>query len=230
MSDTSPGASSSTTTTPPETTTAVQPVAVILPEPADMKPIQTERLILRPVDINSDSEARALFRIRSREDVARWLYALDPEPDRTIEETKAWMRGRILTTPDVSGAVHSRHFFFTIGPIMPKTDPEIIGAVGVNSLYDAPSVGIALHPAHWGKGYGTEAMRGLIGAWWRLARVEMDGDGDGGQAERLYAMTSNENVPSFKLLHKVGFRVQASDEGEGGNVVLMSMVREWFKE
>ncbi|KAL4778550.1 GNAT domain-containing protein [Aspergillus varians] len=203
-----------------------QPTTVILPSPSDLQPIYTERLILRPLQLTPESaltsDAASLFHFRSRPEVATWL--LSKAPHTSIEETKAWMRSRIYTTPDAAGAVHCRHFSFAV---VARSDPEtVIGGVSVNSLHPAPSVGYALHPDFWGMGFATEAVRGIVGAWWGLPRVEVD-DGSGlgdGEGERLFAATNCENLGSLKVLQKAGFEVYEYVEC-GDRLAFMSIRR-----
>lgn len=132
------------------------------------------------------------------------------------------MKAKIFNTPDGSGATNSRHFFFSI---VPKSSPgTIIGGVGINSLSPAPSVGYALHPDFWGKGYATEAVRGLVEAWWGLARVPVEDTnaaGNGSGEERLFAATQRENIGSRKVLSKVGFEVYEFAEFQGVTIAVM---------
>ncbi|KAL4905483.1 hypothetical protein BDW74DRAFT_177851 [Aspergillus multicolor] len=199
-----------------------QPVTVILPDPADLKPIYTERLILRPLDMTSDIDAEGLYRIRSRQDVASWLRA--KIPDKSLADTKSWMKTKIFRTPDASGAVDSRHFYFTIR--LYSDSEHIVGAMGINSLVPAPSVGYALHPDVWGRGVASEALGALVRAWYELERVGLEGNvGE----ERLFAATSRENMGSLGVLRKVGFEVWDGDgdarkgEEDGKRLVIMAI-------
>jgi hypothetical protein len=53
-----------------------QKPSVIVPHPSALKPLHTERLILRPLRIDDDEDAAAMFEIRRRQDVIDWMYGL----------------------------------------------------------------------------------------------------------------------------------------------------------
>ncbi|KAL4864448.1 hypothetical protein BDV12DRAFT_11863 [Aspergillus spectabilis] len=187
-----------------------QPVSVLIPESGDLEPIYTDRLVLRPVplhDPNSDAfktVAEGEFRMRRREDVARWLRSSIPH--KSIEETVSSLNAKIFSTPDASGVIGKhRHLYFFIMSRDEHAEKDIIGLVGINSLHPAPSVGYALHPDAWGKGYATEAVRGVVDAWWALPRVQLEVSGSDSEKERLFAITQRANVGSFKVLQKAGF-------------------------
>ncbi|KAF4239942.1 hypothetical protein CNMCM8980_006155 [Aspergillus fumigatiaffinis] len=188
-----------------------QAVAVIIPE--EVPPIYTERLLLRPLRIDNDEDVAGIFSIRSRQDVADWLWPR--VADTTIEETKAHMTRKVFKDPDASGAV-GRLFFFVI---IPKDEPDrIIGSLGVNSLSPAPTVGYAMHPSYWGKGYASEALRGVIDAWWKLPRV------DGlGHEEKLFAVVNLANKGSVNVLQRNGFKIYNEVVLEGDTVASMEL-------
>ncbi|KAH1488309.1 hypothetical protein KXV44_001859 [Aspergillus fumigatus] len=188
-----------------------QAVAVIIPE--EVPPIHTERLLLRPLRIDNDEDAAGIFSIRSRQDVVDWLWPR--VADTTVEETKAHMMKKVFKDPDAAGAV-GRLFFFVI---IPKNEPDrIIGSLGVNSLSPAPSVGYAMHPSYWGRGYASEALRGVIDAWWKLPRV------DGlGHEEKLFAAVNIANKGSVKVLQRNGFKIYKEVVLEGDTVACMEL-------
>ncbi|GAQ05419.1 uncharacterized MFS-type transporter C530.15c [Aspergillus lentulus] len=188
-----------------------QAVAVIIPE--QVPPISTERLLLRPLRIDNDEDAAGIFSIRSRQDVVDWLWPR--VADTTIEETKAHMTKKVFEDPDATGAV-GRLFFFVI---IPKDEPDcIIGSLGVNSLSPAPSVGYAMHPSYWGRGYASEALRGVINAWWKLPRVD-----DLRHEEKLFATVNLANKRSVKVLQRNGFKIYEEVQIEGDIVALMEL-------
>ncbi|KAM0107718.1 hypothetical protein ACP6JB_006616 [Aspergillus fumigatus] len=135
--------------------------------------------------------------------------------DTTVEETKAHMMKKVFKDPDAAGAV-GRLFFFVI---IPKNEPDrIIGSLGVNSLSPAPSVGYAMHPSYWGRGYASEALRGVIDAWWKLPRV------DGlGHEEKLFAAVNIANKGSVKVLQRNGFKIYKEVVLEGDTVACMEL-------
>jgi RimJ/RimL family protein N-acetyltransferase len=127
------------------------------------------------------------------------------------------MTKKVFKDPDASGAV-GRLFFFVI---IPKDEPDrIIGSLGVNSLSPAPTVGYAMHPSYWGKGYASEALRGVIDAWWKLPRV------DGlGHEEKLFAVVNLANKGSVNVLQRNGFKICNEVVLEGDTVASMELER-----
>ncbi|KAL2857284.1 GNAT domain-containing protein [Aspergillus pseudoustus] len=192
-----------------------QKPAVIVPHPSELKPLYTERLVIRPLRIDNDEDAAGMFELRKRQDVVEWMWPFIADAD--ISATKAWMRGKIFATPDGAGSVATRHFSFSI---LRRDDPDerILGAVALNSLDPAPSVGYFLHPDAWGKGYATEAVRALVDAWWGLPRAWDFGD------EKVFGGVVCANVGSLRVLEKVGFEVYRYVE-YGGKLAFMSMGR-----
>jgi len=74
---------------------------------------------------------------------------------------------------------------------LPKA-PLFIGTMG--SLGNG-EIGYMIHPQHWGKGYATEALKGLVGTH---ARVFPN-------IKIIKAMTDTTNLGSRKVLEKCGF-------------------------
>ncbi|KAJ5138669.1 Acyl-CoA N-acyltransferase [Penicillium bovifimosum] len=181
--------------------------------PADVQPIRTSRLYLRPL---APGDAAALFEMRSRPDVAEWLWP--KEPHKHISESEAIIARKTFTTPDASGAV-GRQFFFTVTRI---DDPsqKVIGFAGINSLVPAPSVGYNFHPDFWGKGYATEAVAGIVDAWWKLGRVHSK---EVVLKEKLFACCNMANIGSVKVLQKVGFTIYREQPAEGDVVALFEL-------
>ncbi|KAF7157622.1 hypothetical protein CNMCM5623_001996 [Aspergillus felis] len=185
-----------------------QSVQVSIPEP--LPPIITHRLYLRPL---ADSDAEGLFAIRSRPEVAR---TNDPKiPHRTVQETREWMATKIFK--EGPEGVLGRRFTYVLiereqwegGSQPPPADKQVIGYMGINQIYPSPEVGYSIHPDYWGKGYATEALDGLLKAWWKLPRQpRLNSAGDGSEpTEKVFALCDKINTGSGKVLSKCGFRV-----------------------
>lgn len=82
-----------------------------------------------------------------------------------------------------------------------------------------------MHPDFWGKGYATEAVRGVVEVWWGLPRVPVEDGRNENWEEKLYAATQRENIGSYRVLSKVGFEVYEFAEYEGKNVAFMCLSR-----
>ncbi|KAE8395634.1 hypothetical protein BDV23DRAFT_145292 [Aspergillus alliaceus] len=55
-----------------------QKVAVIFPGPSEIKHIHTERLILRPFQLDNKEDAAGLFRTRCQQEVISWMKSRGP--------------------------------------------------------------------------------------------------------------------------------------------------------
>ncbi|KAL2869395.1 GNAT family N-acetyltransferase [Aspergillus lucknowensis] len=181
-----------------------QETAVILPEPSEFAEIHTERLILRLLRVDNDEDAAGLFRVRSQQEVMDWmrLKAADTNPD----DTKKWIRKKVLSPPGSPADAGSRLFYFLVvekDHNAVGSGGRIVGAAGVNSVYPAPAVGCMFHPEVWGKGYATEALRAVVTAWWNLPRAWCV------EEEKLFAAVKPANMGSLRVLEKVGFQVYA---------------------
>lgn len=193
-----------------------QPVTVIVPlEPGT---IETENLHLRPLRV---SDAAQIFEYRSRQEVADWLWPKIPH--KSIEETEAHIASKSFQTPDASGAC-GRQFHFAIISAEDTTQ-RVIGTVGVNSLFPAPSIGYGLHPDVWGKGYASEAVEGVIDAWWKLDRTDRIQTGPESGKEKLFAACNKGNLGSMKVLQRNGFKIYKEMYIEGDSVALFEIQR-----
>lgn len=146
-------------------------------------------------------------------------------PHKHIQETEANIANKVFQTPDAAGAL-GRQFYFAI---ISAHDPsqKVIGAVGVNSLIPAPSIGYGLHPDVWGKGYASEAVAGVIDAWWKLDRIDSTqlGSESEKEKEKLFAACNKANIGSVKVLQKTGFKIYEEVQLEGDTVALFDLER-----
>ncbi|KAK5624347.1 hypothetical protein RRF57_000063 [Xylaria bambusicola] len=183
-----------------------------LPPPSTRAPILTPRLLLRPLTL---SDAEAYYKLRS--DATFMAESSLGKPDTSLTETQAALTE--LSDPE------RENFFF--GLFIAETH-ELIGDGGIHTVRFSgmgwPEIGYKLAPAHWGKGYATEAMRAVLDAWWELPREEVEvrvhaetveflqpqnraeGEKEGGLArERVSAEIATYNEGSRNVLSKLGF-------------------------
>jgi RimJ/RimL family protein N-acetyltransferase len=99
------------------------------------------------------------------------------QPHRSFEETEQWIAS--MMEPDPS----RDDFIVTL-------DGETIGKFGAWKL---PEFGFLLDPAHWGKGYASEAMAAFIERRRALGSCELIADVD------------PRNASSIRLLERHGF-------------------------
>ena len=98
-------------------------------------------------------------------------------PHQTFAETERWIASMIEADP-------SRDDFIV------TLEGELIGKFGAWKL---PEFGFLIDPAHWGKGYASEAMVAFIDRRRTLGSVELTADVD------------PRNLTSIRLLERHGF-------------------------
>jgi RimJ/RimL family protein N-acetyltransferase len=128
---------------------------------------------------------------------------ISPIPNSTVEDTREYIKEQIFTTPDSSGAI-GRTFSFAI-ILADDLIEKVIRAVGIHSLVPAPVIWYHTHPYSWGQSFASEAVGGLLDAWWKLPRTEIiQGNEEG--TEKLFAGCGTANLASLHILSKHGFR------------------------
>ena len=145
--------------------------------------LTTDRLLLRGV---AEGDADFLLRQFSDEDVCRYLY--DAEPFTSIDEAEELVRFFI----DPEGKNRNRWI------IVEKASGEPIGTCGYSrwdKQNDLADLGYDLAPAHWRRGYMSEALAAAIGSGFENMGLN-----------RIEAVISVENVASFTLVERLGFR------------------------
>jgi [ribosomal protein S5]-alanine N-acetyltransferase len=111
-------------------------------------------------------------------DARAMTYWSDP-PHADLATTKAWL-DRMIASPRAI----SDDFVIAL-------NGEAIGKIGA---YRLPEFGFILAPAHWGKGYASEALKAFLDHV--FARADTD---------HLIADVDPRNVPSLALLARHGF-------------------------
>jgi RimJ/RimL family protein N-acetyltransferase len=145
--------------------------------------IRTERLLLRPLRAG---DAEPLFALFNDWEVARrlstppWPYTLEDAVDFIL--------------PRVHRKAEETNFAITLGD-------SLIGGIGMR-MKDAshlqnqrgPNLGYWLGRPHWGRGYMTEAARGIV------AHTFVSG-----ADETIYSGAFADNAPSLRVQEKLGF-------------------------
>jgi RimJ/RimL family protein N-acetyltransferase len=81
-----------------------------------------------------------------------------------------------------------------------KATGELVGGCGINLTRPVRKegvIGYCLNKAHWGKGYGTEAARALLG--FGFARLAL---------HRIFALCDPQNIGSNRVLEKAGMTLE----------------------
>lgn len=139
-------------------------------------PIQTERLVLRPM---MQDDAPAMHEVYGDTDVMRFL---TPDVPRTLEETRRWVQAKI--------DLFERDDGMSLWSVVERTSGNVIGDCGLQ--WEEPRAGepaeLALGGrggrASWGNGYGTEAAVACLIAAFRDLEVD-----------RIVGMTHADNRP-----------------------------------
>lgn len=176
-------------------------------------PIRTDRLVLRRFEITDEDD---WYAIRSRDDVARYLYgeALTREGAHAEIERK-----RDLVILREEGDVLS------LAVVEPNVS-RVIGEVILrwrSRVHQQGEIGFVFHPDFGGKGYATEAA---------AAMLDLGFDGLG--LHRIFGSCDARNRASAALMERLGMRREAHFihneifKGEWGEELYFAILRdEW---
>ena len=146
--------------------------------------LRTARLVLREFE---EGDGPALHAVESRPEVARYQ-SFAP---RTAEESRAYVAGAR------AAAAEDPRRTYDLAVVLPA-EGRLIGRCGLGITDPAIGEGMlwyTLHPAHWGRGYATEAARGLVDFGFRELRLH-----------RIWADCDPANIASWRVLEKLGMR------------------------
>jgi ribosomal-protein-alanine N-acetyltransferase len=168
-----------------------------------MNPIVTDRLLLRPFRLDDEAAVHAFT---SDPEVTRYT-SWNPH---TPAETRA--RLRALVSDREKWAIQLRDEATAIG---------WTGFVSIDADRKTGIFGYLLHRNYWGKGYAGETAAALI----RFGFTQLN-------LHRVVAECDVENVPSIKILEKLGMRREAHfrknifKEGQWRDTCLYALLRE----
>lgn len=159
-------------------------------------PISTDRLLLRPLTAEDVDDVLAY---QSLPEVCRYV----PAQPRNREQVVQWLEGASardrLTEPGQA---------LSLG--VQLLDGQLVGDVMIHwgsAEHRNGEIGYVFNPAYAGRGYATEATRALL---------ELGFEGLG--LHRITARTDARNVPSHRVLRRLGMRPEA-----------YLVENEWFK-
>jgi RimJ/RimL family protein N-acetyltransferase len=115
---------------------------------------------------------------------------------------------------------HFRRHGFSFWAVELKESGELIGLTGLaRPKFDAPftpcvEIGWRFSPAHWGRGYATEAARAALDA----------GFGAFGLTE-IVSFTAVQNTPSQKVMARLGMTHDAADDFDHPNLPAAHVLR-----
>jgi len=163
----------------------------------DLRPIETERLLLR----------------RSRPEDAATIsaYRSDPNVNRQQGWDRTDLEGVLADIVEMSGRSPGEPGGWVQFTVEERKDGRIVGDVGLSVADGEPGVikvGYTIDPAFQGLGYATEAIRALVEYAFETLGAEL-----------VRAHASAENAPSIRVAEKVGMRlVERFEHREGDEV------------
>lgn len=149
----------------------------------EIKQFQTERLFLKPT---SEEDAWFIFQLLNS---PKWLKNIGDRNVNSEEEARQYIKTRMV--PQLQKLGYSNY------TVIRKEDNVKLGACG---LYDREGlegidIGFAFLPEHENQGFALEAALEI-----KRAAVEEFG------ITKIKGITSKENIPSQKLLEKLGLK------------------------
>lgn len=156
--------------------------------------LETERLALRTW---TPDDAEDGFRIWSDQEVMRYIGTGQPHAD--VEQTRGWMSRMIA---------HQQKHGFCFWAMVDKKSTQLIGSCGLAYQLDGGlplEFGYTLARAYWGRGLATEAA----GAALRYVFEHLP-------VTEIAASVDSRNVASRRVLEKIGFVYQRTEQLEDG--------------
>ncbi|KAL3467574.1 GNAT domain-containing protein [Aspergillus heterothallicus] len=196
---------------------------------------QTTRLAFTPLTQN---DAAPLHELRSAPEVMKW--SRQGRPDVSVAETQKWLDGLLteaqaevadgLTTTqqgsDGLGSDPRMDVVFAVREVAHvesgAQEDRIVAQAGIKKGKSEVTgaerfeIGYMFVPAVWGKGYASEAVKGMV-QWWFSVYPEV---GRGGITEGVYSIVAKTNPASLRVMEKCGFRVVAEGVDDHGKDIV----------
>lgn len=149
-----------------------------------MKIIETNKFILRPITLNDDAD---LFEFFSQDKVVRYLPI---KKHNTIYDTRKFIKSFFIKNYS-SGKIGNNAIFY-------KRDNKVIGNTGLNNVNlnsTEAEIGICLNPKYWGHDFATELTICTLIYGFELSSLN-----------KLVALTYENNKYTPKSLKNLGFK------------------------
>jgi RimJ/RimL family protein N-acetyltransferase len=159
--------------------------------------IQTERLVLRRFTCEDLDD---LCRIFAKQEVVRY-----------IGNGKPTDRDQTTLALDSILKHYKRHGYGRLAVILKETE-ELIGYGGLRDLFGVPELVYLLDNAWWHRGLATEIGRACLEHGFNELQVD-----------RIVAMTMPENIPSRRVLEKLGMDLEGVRSYYGCDVTFYSI-------
>ncbi|RDW76728.1 GNAT family N-acetyltransferase [Aspergillus mulundensis] len=215
---------------------------------------QTARLSFKPLCL---SDTVALHELRTEPSVMKW--SVQHVPDANLQQTEDWIRRSIGLDETGSDAEKGgakkgmslkkgKGIVFSVRELSylqsrkdgDGEEDRIIAVIGIKESESPVSgkmqyeLGYMFVPGVWGKGYASEAVKGIMGWWFTyldsfgtsIAKSEASGVNGGKQGDiededRVYAIVAKTNGASIRVMEKCGFRVVGQGEEDGSGLELV---------
>ena len=175
-----------------------------------LKPIETPRLILRPLEKN---DAERLFLLDSNPEVMKYV----GQPVLTeIAQTKQYLE-----------MIQKQYEDNGIGryAVIEKESGLLIGWSGlklitekINNHENFYELGFRFAPEFWGKGYAKESSKAFLEAGFNEMNIDV-----------IYAYADSENDASNSALRKLGFETKNNFIDSGDDCIWYELKKENFK-
>ena len=162
----------------------------------------TNRLVIREQTVY---DVEALYDIYSDKEVTKYTEDLFDDP----EEERAYLRDYIEK--------QYRFYEFGIWALTLKDDGRLIGRAGISVRegFDIPEIGYVIGTKYQRCGYAAEALSAII----EYAEEELGLD-------KLIAFTKEKNVPSVRLLRRLGFERHGNTFIKGGEHTMYILTKQ----
>lgn len=151
-----------------------------------MEQLETKRLIIREFE-NNDTEK--IFSLSQEETLMKYM------PDQVYKDMN-----EAKETIDLLMSKYVDQSLPLVMAVCKKETGELIGHVGISELKQGIEVGYAIAMSEQGNGYATEAVK----AYTRWVKKELE-------IKQVLGVVDVRNIPSGKVLEKVGFQYMGLD-------------------
>ena len=149
--------------------------------------LETERLILRPLELK---DAPTIRELAGHPDIAATTLNIPhPYPEGAAEAF-------IQSLTDSADAGTN----YTFGMVR-KADDQLVGAIGIRPVaqFDRAEIGYWIGVPYWGQGYTSEAARRVVDFGFETLKLQ-----------RIYATYFSHNVASRRVMEKAGMTYEGT--------------------
>ena len=159
---------------------------------------ETERLVLKPTTVEDAAFILALM------NTPLWIQNIGQRNVHTVADAEQYINDKMMTQYQKLG--------FGNHTVILKDTGAKMGTCGIYARPDQEDVdiGFAMLPQYMGKGYSYEAASKMM----QLAKDKFE-------IKKIAAVTLKDNIPSQKLIQKLGLTYEGEVKLEGDGEVLM---------